>query len=204
MDRAAAVKHPAGQCVCVSAPCRGGSMRGTLKAGDRLWLASPAFESLEIGDVVAFEADNQVRAHRIVGCRGNGYATHGDGNARPDLVPLTAANYQGKVVARERNGSCARLAGGLRGHCRGKILRGCSRLRGRAVWMLGGPYRMLRASRLVARLWQPRVLIVHFAAPGGSLTKFIRKGRTVAVWTPQAGRWECRRPYDLVLFPPSR
>ena len=57
-------------------------MRGTLKAGDRLWLASPAFESLEIGDVVAFEADNQVRAHRIVGCRGNGYATHGDGNAR--------------------------------------------------------------------------------------------------------------------------
>ena len=179
-------------------------MSVTLKAGDRLWLAPVAFDSLEVGDVVALDAGSKVVAHRIVARQPAGYVLQGDGNGRPDVELLTAANFLGKVVARERNGACKRLAGGRPGHCRGHILRACSRFRIRLAWMLDWPYRMLRASRLVARLWQPRVLIVHFAAPGGSLTKFIRKGRTVAVWTPQAGRWECRRPYDLVLFPPSR
>lgn len=189
---------------CLSAPCRGDSMSVTLKAGDRLWLAPVAFAALEVGDVVASDAGNKVVAHRIVARHPDGFLLQGDGNGRPDLEPLTNMNFLGKVVARERRGALARLAGGRQGHRRGQILRACSRFRIHLLWMLDGPYRRLRSSRWMVHLWRPGVLVVRFTTPGGLLTKFIRRGKTVAVWAPQAGRWECRRPYDLVLFPPIR
>lgn len=179
-------------------------MSVTLKAGDRLWLAPVAFDSLEVGDVVARDAGNKVVAHRIVARQPAGYVLQGDGNGRPDVELLAAANFLGKVAARERNGARTQLAGGRQGHRRGHILRACSRFRIRLAWMLGWPYRLLRSSRWVVRFWHPDVLTVRFATPSGWLTKFIRRGKTVAVWAPQSGRWECRRPYDLVLFPPCR
>ena len=189
---------------CLSAPCRGDSMSVTLKAGDRLWLAPVAFDSLEVGDVVALDVGSKIIAHRIVARHPNGFLMQGDGNGRPDLEPLANMNFRGKAVARERRGTLARLAGGRQGHRRGQILRACSRFRIRLVWMLDWPYRLLRSSRWAVRFWHPDMRAVRFATPSGWLTKFICRGKTVAVWAPQSGRWECRRPYDLVLFPPSR
>ena len=197
-------REPAQRISFLSAPCRGDSMSVTLKAGDRLWVAPIAFDSLEIGDVVALDAGSQVVAHRIVARQPAGYVLQGDGNGRPDVELLTAANFLGKVEARERSGARKRLAGGRPGHRRGRILRACSRFRIRLAWMLGWPYRRLRSSRVAVRFWHPDMLVVRFATPDGRLTKYIRRGKTVAVWAPQSGRWECRRPYDLVLFPSCR
>jgi hypothetical protein len=65
-------------------------------------------------------------------------------------------------------------------------------------------YRLLRASRAAALVWHPRILAVRFAAPGGSIVKFVHRGRSVAQWVPQAERWTCRKPYDLLLSRPGR
>jgi hypothetical protein len=57
---------------------------------------------------------------------------------------------------------------------------------------------------LVRVLWHPRFTMARFACPEGYLIKFIHLGRTAACWAPHERRWICRRPYDLVLTPPTR
>ena len=188
----------------VSAPCRGDSMWGTLADGDCLWVSPIPFESLQAGDVVAFEAGGKVVVHRIVERDENVFRTQGDGNWSRDSAPLTAANLVGKVTDREHRGVRLPVAGGARGHRRAIVLRAVSRWRLRFRHGRTSPYRLLRASRVASLFWRPRIAVASFVSPEGSTVKFIHRGRTVALWRPQARKWECRRPYDLILSPPSR
>ena len=188
----------------VSAPCRGDSMWGTLADGDCLWVSPISFQSLQVGDVVAFEAGGKVVVHRIVGRAENFFRTQGDGNWSRDSAPLTAANLVGKVTDRDHRGVRSPVAGGARGHRRAIVLRAISRWRLRLRHGRASSYGLLRASRVAALFWRPRIAVVSFASPEGSTVKYIHRGRTVAFWRPQARKWECRMPYDLILFPPSR
>ena len=183
---------------------RGESMWGTFRAGDVLWICPVAFDSLLVGDVVAFGFRGKSIAHRIVARDGRGFRTQGDGSACRDALPLVPSDLIGKVMARERRGLRSMVAGGGAGRRRRAALRGLGLVRMILGSLLAPPYRVIRASRLAGRFWQPRVTTARFASRGGIITKFIHRGNTVASWIPEAGEWTCRKPYDLVLFPPSR
>lgn len=179
-------------------------MWGTLAHGDCLWLSSVPFDSLQAGDVVAFDSGGKTVVHRIVEKRGDGYATQGDGNWSRDSALLTADRLIGQVMERERMGIRKAVAGGARGRRRARFLRAMARIRhGVAFWTV----RFCRAAlarRLVSLCWRPAFVCVRFVSPAGVVTKFIHRGRTVATWKPQARQWECRRPFDLILSPPAR
>lgn len=122
-------------------------MAGTLAAGDGLWVRSLPYESLQKGDVVAFDAGGHVLAHRIVARDDRGFRTQGDNNWSRDSVPLTPENFIGKVAEREREGARSPVAGGARGRCRGAVLRAVSRTRRRfSFWLVAPLRRWIRSS----------------------------------------------------------
>lgn len=179
-------------------------MRGTLAEGDGVRIASVPYDSPHRGDVVAYRAGDQVVVHRIVGRRGGEWITQGDGNWRRDAAPLAPERFIGVVTERARAGATAAVIGGAAGFRRAAALHAGSFLRWLALTALAPFYRLLRASRAVPFLWRPRILAVRFAASGGAVTKFVHRGRAVAQWIPQAERWTCRKPYDLLLSRPGR
>ena len=188
----------------VSAPCRGASMRGTLAEGDGVRLVSVPYAALRAGDVVAFRSGGQLIVHRIVGRQGGEWITQGDGNWRRDSAPLSPDGFIGVVTARERSGRAADVAGGAAGLRRAARLHVLAFARWAVLTALAPLYGLLRASRAAALFWRPRILAVRFAAPGGNVTKFVHRGRSVAQWIPQAESWTCRKPYDLLLSRPGR
>ncbi len=187
-----------------SAPCRGDSMRGTLADGDCLWIFPVPFDSLQVGDVVAFDSGGKVVVHRIVGREEKGFRTQGDGNWSRDFARLTSGGLIGKVMERERRGVRSIVVGGPYGRLRAFVLRTFCRLRLRLAFWLTAPYRLICASRVVSLVWRPRILSVCFVSEEGPITRFIHRGKIVATWMPQARQWECRTPYDLILSPPAR
>lgn len=178
-------------------------MQGTFREGDCLWIAPLPFDEVRMGDVVAFASGASTVAHRVVALGDRGILTRGDAAMGPDPSPVTPGRLLGKVVMRERRGKCCSISGGPRGRGRGWVLHGIACLRRWLLFPLAPAYRWLRASRWVARVWQPRVVAVRFAGPEGGFVKFIHRGQTVARWSPKELRWTCRKPYDLVLAPPS-
>lgn len=179
-------------------------MRGTLAEGDGVWISPVDFHALQKGDVVGFEAGGRVMVHRIVGWAGAGAQTQGDGNWRRDPALLMPGQLIGKVTDAERGGKRFPVAGGAVGYRRAALLHGRAFLRWMVLSLLNIPYRLVRASRIVSWLWRPRIVAARFTARPGTITKFIHQGRTVARWLPHDERWECRKPYDLVLAPPRR
>lgn len=179
-------------------------MRGTLAEGDGIQLATVPFEALRAGDVVAYRAGDQTVVHRIVGHRDGEWITQGDGNWRRDSSPLVPERFIGAVTVRERNGTTTPVTGGAAGLRRAARLHVWAFARWTALTAFAPLYRLLRASRAVSLFWRPRILAVRFAAPGGATTKFVHRGRSVAQWIPQADRWTCRKPYDLLLSRPGR
>jgi len=179
-------------------------MWGTLAQGDCLWVSPVPFDSLQAGDVVAFDSGGKIVVHRIVERMDTGFATRGDGNGSRDSAPLTADRLVGKVMERERKGVRKTVTGGARGRRRALVLQAAVRIRLIFVSRLARLSRMVLARRMVSLCWRPSLICVRFISPTGSVTKFIHRGRTVASWKPHACQWECRMPYDLILSPPAR
>jgi len=178
-------------------------MRFTIGAGDSLWVSSIPFAALQVGDVVVFDSGGQVVAHRIVGLHPQGFLTRGDGNLRRDAAPLTPDRFIGKVLEREQGGVRSSVVGGAQGRRRAVALRAVGFLRMAVLVLLAPGYRALRSSHWVGRAWHPQIVSVRLNYPAGSVTKYIHQGRTVACWMPHVHRWTCRKPFDLVLFPPN-
>jgi hypothetical protein len=183
---------------------RGESMQGIFREGDCLWIEPIPFQEVRVGDVVAFTSGAKTVAHRVVAVGDRGLLTRGDAAMGPDPSPVTPDHLLGKVVMRERRGKRCVISGGPLGRGRGGMLHGIARLRRWLLFPLAPAYRWLRASRWASRVWTPRVGVVRFAGPEGELVKYIHRGQTVARWFPGEQRWTCRKPYDLVLAPPSR
>jgi len=179
-------------------------MGGTFEEGDCLWVRSVPYSSLRAGDVVAIDAERVAIAHRIVGRQTSGFVTQGDSNLRPDGAVLTADRLLGRVVARERQGAICGVAGGSRGRWRAVKRRTARRVALALGILLAPPYRLIRASGLVAAVWRPRIVAARFSRGDRAFTKFIHRGRTVARWDPWEREWRCRKPYDLILAPPPR
>lgn len=187
---------------------RGPSMGGTFRAGDYLTVVPVSISDVRPGDIVVYrrpnhQGDAKELVHRVVARASGGLIVRGDANARADTTLLTADNLLGRVTHVERSGRTRLVRGGQLGLLRARLLR-----TRRRVWRLiacvgRGPYRWLRGNGLVARVWQPTVMKVHLATEDSPLVKYVCGGRTVACWWPEQGRFECRKPYDLVIPRPD-
>jgi len=188
---------------------RGNSMKGTFRSGDCLVITAVLLSDICPGDIIIYRAPNHSGekdelVHRFVASTPNGLVTRGDNNPRVDTTLVTAENLMGRVTHVERNGITRPVRGGRLGLLHARLFR--FRL---SVWKfikrLGRvPYRRLRNSNLIPRLWQPNVTTLRFDTEKGSLVKYICNGRTVARWWQQRNRFECDKPYDLVIPRPDQ
>jgi hypothetical protein len=178
-------------------------MAGTFEPGDWLTIQPAPISAIRRGDVVAcrmLRAENaREMVHRVVAVTPGGLVTRGDNNPEVDSELASEPDLVGIVTHVERDGVTRRVRGGRSGWWRVQFMRAWRRLR-----RLGRrPYRWLAASGFVRRLWRPDILRLQVEAPGGLLVKFTHRGRVVARFWPMSGRFECRKPYDLVINRPD-
>jgi len=177
-------------------------MRGTLAEGDGVRIEAVSDDALRRGDVVAYRSANQVVVHRIVGRRNGEWITQGDGNWRRDAAPLDPEEFIGRVDEVVGPAGTRTVAGGAQGRRRAVGRHVVAFVRWAFLSLLAPLYRLAGRSRVAVRFWRPDILTVRFVAADGRRTKYIHRGQTVACWHDVSRGWTCRRPYDLILFPP--
>jgi signal peptidase I len=180
-------------------------MAGTFRSGDLLFIEPGLVSALHPGDVVVYKDpqrphDGVNTAHRVIGIKPQGLICRGDNNPLPDLEPLPEERLIGRVTRFERGGRVRKVRGGRLGLWQARML-----WARRGVWRaIAAPlrplYRRLRKSGLVAALWKPETRRIRFCSPDGEYVKYVRHGRTVAVWRPARNECRFRKPFDLVLW----
>ena len=192
---------------------RGVSMLGTFRPGDYLTVEPVPLAAIRPGDVVIYRGreesgEPESIVHRVVAITPGGLATKGDNSPYVDGQPVTQDTLLGRVTHAQWGGRVRPVWGGRRGLLRARMLHArCAMQRLGWQWLsiVGRrPYRWLRESGLVDRLWQPAITPVRVETEDGPLVKYVHRGRTVAWWWPERGRFRCRRPYDLMISRPSR
>jgi hypothetical protein len=178
-------------------------MAGTFLPGDHLIYHQVPFKKIRRGDVVLIASGQNEVVHRVIEISSGGLITCGDANSSPDPDTATPQTLIGLVSYYERKNVIRKVAGGNAGllwlawlQSRRKLIR---LLRIFGGWF----YRRLRASHIIQFFWRPKICQLSFQTPGGKLIKFVVRGKTVATWEPQRSRFTCRRPYDLIIFPPE-
>lgn len=182
----------------------GPSMMPGFRPGHLLYVR-PAARDIQPGDVVVFTHSDGVGfvTHRVVSVTDAGFVTRGDNNVRADTTPVPADAIVGRVEMVDANGTLEPVRGGAWGLWTARLAWYARRA---SAWLrqtFGGPYRWLRRSGLVARVWHPRITQLCVNTDNGALVKYICNGRVVARWWQQHHRFECAKPYDLVIARPD-
>ena len=185
-------------------------MTGTFRFGDRLIIEYVALADVGPGDVVVYRTFNHAqneneRVHRVMRIVQEGLVVRGDNNPCADKTLVSENNLVGRVAYVERDGKCIPVRSGWPGLLLARIGHEYRGLRGWAwgiVRLLGRAfYGRLRDSGLVVHLWRPSIERIRLLTEKGQLVKYVCRNRTVACYWPENGRFECRKPYDLVLLP---
>jgi signal peptidase I len=187
---------------------RGDSMRGTFHLGDRLRITPVLFGSICPGDVIVYRRIDEQEAvvevvHRVVAITAYGLSTRGDNNRRHDFSPVQRDQIIGKVIEMENRGCKRAVVGGVRGLRRAKLLWALMHVDIFVRQLFRPFYHLLRNSRIISRLWRPVITEVYLKTDRGSLVKYIYKQQTVATWDLSRKRFDCRKPFDLVIPPPE-
>jgi signal peptidase I len=184
----------------------GRSMIGTFREGD--WLEIEKCETKEIrtGNVVVFmnakAADRKTHCvHRVVSLATKCLITRGDNNPQNDEEPLTEKSLIGKVTHYERNGKIHKVWNGRLGLMRARALHSRLHIISASKLLLRKPYRWLKRSGIIARMWRPEIEIIRLQTAAGPLIKYIHKGKTVASYWVDGNCWQFRRPYDFIIRP---
>ncbi len=178
-------------------------MRGTIAPGERLLVRAMELPAVEAGDIVAFRRGGRVRVHRMVAIRQGRWWTQGDGNWRRDIEPLQPEEFIGRVEEAVGPAGSRRLAGGARGRRLAMGRHAAAFVRWGFLSLLAPPYRRLWRGRVGPPVWGAGLRAGGFCPGGRPRAKYIHRGQTVASWHDASRGWTCRRPYDLILFPPS-
>jgi hypothetical protein len=182
----------------------GNSMTGVFQPSDRLTIEVADIQDIRLGDIVAFVQSDDIHSpeewvHRVIAVKSCGLVTRGDNSQHSDPTTVTADKLLGRITHLERDGVIRPVRGGRLGLWRARLLHAWQ-----YVHRLGRrPYAALRESRLMSYLWRPHISQVRLTTDDGPLIKFLYKGRTVARWWPEAGRFECCKPFDLVILRPD-
>lgn len=191
-------------CVTEVFQYRGASMTGTFRGGDMLITREVAFEAIRPGDVIAFRTpesnDDALVVHRVVARAADGLITRGDACGAPDVARVQPGDLIGRVIQARRGTRLHHVPGGFAGRWWAHFLH----LRRGVLVAARLPYRWLRATDLVRRVWRPTVTRVSLMTTQGPVVKYLCGARTVAVWRPEAKAYWCKKPYDLVLDAPER
>jgi signal peptidase I len=184
---------------------RGPSMVPTFQNGDFLYLRSTA-QKVVIGDVIVIIAPNNKEfiVHRIISASPEGLITRGDHNRLYDPSPVTLDQIVGKVELVENKRGIKPVANGLLGLWLARIWHTVfwlERLFRRMFWK---PYQLVRKSGLVSFIWRPNIIKMQVQKADGSQVKYIYKQCTVAIWDPTLQRFDCRKPFDLVIPYPEK
>jgi len=187
---------------------RGDSMRGTFRLGDRLLIEPVLFVDIYPGDVIVYRGTNEQEnvedvAHRVVAITENGLITRGDNNSRHDFTPVQCDQIIGKVVEMERRRRKQVVVGGAKGLRRAKLQWAILRLDRFVRRLFRFPYHLLRNSQIIPKLWRPFITEINLKTERGLLVKYIYKQRTVAIWDVSQHKFNCRKPFDLVIPPPE-
>jgi signal peptidase I len=185
---------------------QGRSMVGTFKNGAYLHTQKTFITDLHCGDVVVIKNQKPDRqenqyVHRIVHITSLNFITRGDNNQANDDQHVSVENLIGLVTHYERNGKVHKVWNGRLGMMRARVLHGRLHIVRAAKFLMRKPYRMLKKTGIVARLWQPEIKTIHFETQDGPLVKYVHKGKTVASCWIGSNRWWFRRPYDFVIGP---
>lgn len=187
---------------------RGSSMKGTFKAGDRLSIEKVPFQKIRKGDLIIFRKTindkTEFVVHRVRHITPNGAITRGDNSLYNDRILLMESDIIGRVSSFDRNGKMFSTRNGFLGRMRAFRLHTRLRLNSILKRSLRTPYRWLKKSGIVSRIWYPKIEIVQCQTPQGPLFKFIHRNRTIATYWTKQNKWICRRPYDLVLPTPTK
>jgi signal peptidase I len=187
---------------------RGDSMRGTFHLGDRLLIEPVLFADIQLGDVIVYRGTNgqgnaEEVVHRVVAITEDGLITRGDNNRRHDFSPVQRDQIIGKVVEMENGGRKQAVVDGSKGLRRAKLRWAILRLDRVVRLLFQFPYHLLRNSQIVPKLWRPVITEIHLKTDCGPLVKYIYKQRTVAVWDASQKRFDCRKPFALVIPNPE-
>ena len=187
---------------------RGNSMHGTFFLGDRLLIEPVLFDDIHPGDIILYRrTDNagntEELVHRVV-VKGEGeLITRGDQNRCNDISPVQSDQIIGKVVATVSGRYEQVVVGGSKGLQRAKLRWVRLRWHYIAYRLSLYPYHIFRSSRIIFKYWRPIITKIHLKTDRGPLVKYIYKQRTIAIWEASSRRFFCRRPFDLVIFPPE-
>jgi signal peptidase I len=186
---------------------RGNSMNGVFRLGDRLIIAPATSADIMVGDIIVFYRTNHVDekdeiVHRVVAINNREYFTRGDNSLFCDLKPVQMEQIIGKVVMVENGGRTQVVLGGAQGLQRAKLQWTILQLDRFGHRLSQFPYNLLRNSQLISKLWRPIILQIRLQTEDGWIVKYIYKQRTVAVWNLTRQRFDCRKPFDLVISHP--
>jgi hypothetical protein len=182
---------------------RGPSMNPTFQNGDFLYLRSVA-KKLVIGDVIVFTGPKRKRVivHRIIAISPEGLITRGDHNSVCDS-PVVLEQVIGKVEITENKRGVGSVDNGFWGLWLARIWHTVFWLERLFRWMFWSPYQLVRKSGIVSIIWRPKIVKIHIRKAGGLRVKYIYKQRTVAIWDSDTQRFDCRKPFNLVIPHPE-
>jgi len=186
----------------------GPSMVPTFRPGYLLYIR-PDASDISPGDVIVFDnpSEKNHTVHRVVSSSNRGLITRGDNNRLPDLVPVLPDHLIGRVEIFEDQGSLFPVAGGRWGLWIARFGWGARWIDRRLRHLFWKPYNKIRNCALIRRSLQrwfsPYLQVVHLNTPDGPLVKTTFQERTVALWRPQQGQFECLKPYDLFVPRPD-
>jgi signal peptidase I len=194
-----------GRCFIYTGP----SMSPTFRPGQMLYVRT-GVQYLAPGDVIVLAqsiASGGYVTHRIVAVTPSGVITRGDNNARVDDGVVLSDQIIGRVEMVDDSGRIKPVLGGKRALWLAQARWGVRRVERVIRLFFGTPYRALRASTTIRstlrRIIMPRFEYVAVQTSQGTLVKTLHRGKVVARWYPKTRRFECNKPYDLILTPPN-
>lgn len=178
----------------------GSSMKPTFRPGQVLYVR-PNVQDIQRGDVLVYKQHERFIVHRVLFTGTTGYITRGDNNRLVDVAPIPPDMVVGRVELAERQGAVSRVLGGRRGLLSARLHWVVMRLSSWFRYLFGWPYRFIKRNRILVGLWAPKFVTICLQTENGPLYKYIYHRKTIATWNPQSDAFQCRKPFDLVIFP---
>ena len=185
----------------------GPSMRPVFRPGDMLYVR-PAVNDVSVGNVIVFnDPDRGCIVHRVISASGMDWVTRGDNNRLKDVSLVTPDRLIGRVEMLRFQGRFKFVHGGRRGLWSARTQWGTRWVKGWLRRTFRMPYHVMRSSvtvrRFLSRWFSHHLGAVRIETSNGPLVKTTYKGRTVALWHPRQKIFKCRKPFDLLIAPPT-
>ena len=178
------------------------SMLPTFKPGEVLY-ARPDIRTIQPGDVIIYEQGGLRVVHRVIDLEDDGVKTRGDANPCVDEDIISFEQIYGVVEKAGNWDRMRKIKGGRFAAIRAETRWRWGGFIGQLRPVIGAPYRWIKSRRWLTKFWHPTVLKVRLMSSDGEVVKYIVGGKTVAAFDLSSGHFTCRRPYDLIIFPPE-